>query len=273
MLMSYENCVLCPSCKKGFLALCSSGNREVQCSDCFTSYLLKDDVLDLLPDAPARRSLAQVAMESNLIVSIYESRLWRRSPLLSALMGTSFQREYELIVQAAELDGAQRVLDLACGSGIYTRPFAHRLPGGSVIGLDLSLPMLSYATRQARAERLENLIFIRANALDLPFPTGLFDVVNCCGALHLFPALNRALNEVSRVLKPGGRFTVAAFRRREGRASEYVARLRHQLLGINAFTLDELSSCFLEAGLEAGQVHHVWGIWLIISTRKPLETS
>jgi SAM-dependent methyltransferase len=267
-----EHLLRCPTCKAGLLALRSPADREVRCNECFSSYPLRNGVIDLLPDVPIKRSLAQVAMESKLIVSIYESRWWRRNPLLSILMGISFEREYDLIVRAAELDGAERVLDLACGPGIYTRPFARRLPVGCVVGLDLSLPMLSYAAQRARMERLANLTFIRANALDLPFPAGHFDVVNCCGALHLFPTPSRALSEVSRVLRPGGRFTVAAFRRRDGRVSAYVASLRRRLLGVNAFTPDELTGCFREVGLEASQSHHVWGIWLIMSARKPHVT-
>jgi ubiquinone/menaquinone biosynthesis C-methylase UbiE len=156
-------------------------------------------------------------MESEAIVRVYESRLWRRSLLATRALGISFEREQELICRAADLTSGHTLLDLACGPGIYTRPFARQAAPGLVVGLDLSPAMLRHARRCARAERIENLALIRGDALRLPFASGRFDGINCCGALHLFPDADLALREVSRVVKPGGRFTVAAFRRGSGR--------------------------------------------------------
>ena len=158
------------------------------------------------------RGLGQRAMESPFVVSIYESRLWRRNPIVTALMGISFERELECIARAARLEEATQALDLACGPGIYSRPLARRLHGGRIVGLDYSPAMLAYAQRRARAERVPNLDLLRGNALSLPFRSATFDVVNCCGALHLFPDVPQALREVHRVLVEGGRFTTAVVR-------------------------------------------------------------
>jgi SAM-dependent methyltransferase len=210
-------------------------------------------------------------MEAEPIVRIYESRLWRRSPYVALLTGITFERELELILRVADLTGADRILDLACGPGIYTRPFAQRAPAGSVVGLDISLPMLRYASRRARRERVENVLWIHGAALNLPFPEGHFDLVNCCGALHLFPDVARVLSEVHRVLKPTGRFTVAAFRRAEGRFAEVRAAVRRRLYGIDAFSPDDLESRLQQAGLSEIQCHHARRAWLIMSARKPEE--
>ncbi len=158
-------------------------------------------------------SLAQRAMESAAIARIYESRLWRRSRIATLALGISFEREQQLIGRAARLSPGDSLLDVACGPGIYARPFARQVAPGLVVGLDLSPAMLGHARRRARAAGLENLALVRGDALRLPFAGGRFDAVNCCGALHLFPDADLALREVHRVLKPGGRFTVAAFRR------------------------------------------------------------
>ena len=64
--------------------------------------------------------------------------------------------------------------------------------------------MLRAAAQFARQQQLHNVILIRGTALRLPFPPACFDVVNCCGALHLFPSPGRVLREIHRVLKPGG---------------------------------------------------------------------
>jgi ubiquinone/menaquinone biosynthesis C-methylase UbiE len=208
-------------------------------------------------------------MESEPIVRIYESRLWRRSPIVAAVMRVSFEREYALIAAAARLTPAATVLDLACGPGIYARRFARAAAQGTVVGLDLSVPMLRYAARRAAAEGLRNFVLLRGNAMALPFAAGQFDLVNCCGALHLFPDLARVLTEIARVLAPGGRFTAAAFRRRDGWLAQWATRVRRRWLGIDAFHPDELSARLAAAGLGEIRCHHAAGIWLIISAVKP----
>ncbi len=264
----FQKIVLCPNCKAGRLLPPSNINGEVRCSACATQYPVKEGVLDLLPASPHKQTLAQWTMEFEPIVRIYESRLWRRSPIVTALMGISFEQEYETITRAAKLDGSEILLDLACGPGIYARPLAHQLTHGMVVGLDLSMPMLTYASRRARMEGRDNLLLIHGDATDLPLSESRFDVVNCCGALHLFSDLHRVLGHVTRVLKPGGRFTIAAFRKRASMLAERAVRLRQSVIGMNAFRPDELESQFTQAGLGDVECHHAKGVWLIMSATK-----
>ncbi len=227
-----------------------------------------EGVIDLLPGVSMKPSPAQRTMESEAIVRIYESRWWRRSALVTLLLGISFEQEQELILRTANLQKTDTVLDLACGPGIYARPFARQVPAGTVVGLDISLPMLRYATRRAREEGLSNLLLIHGTALELPFPADRFDLVNCCGALHLFPDVPRVLREIERVLKPGGCFTVAASRHRSGRVAEVASALRRRVIGLDSFSPAELESRLVDAGFETVQCHHAKRIWLIMSARK-----
>ena len=213
------------------------------------------------------RTLAQRAMESEAIVRVYESRLWRRSPIATLALGISFDREAELIGRALRLSSGDTLLDLACGPGIYTRPFARRIAPGLAIGLDLSPAMLRHALASARGAGLANLVLVRGDALRLPFADRRFDAVNCCGALHLFPDADAALHEVHRVLKPGGRFAVAAFRRRSGPWADLGSALRRQL-GIESFTPAELEARIAAAGLGEVACHHAAGQWLVMSARR-----
>ncbi len=213
-------------------------------------------------------SLAQRAMESAAIVRIYESRLWRRSLVARFMLGLPFEREYQLILDAARLEAASDILDLACGSGIYSRPFARAVGGGRVVGLDLSPAMLANARRLATRERLANLFFVRGDAQELPFPAASFDLVNCCGALHLFPEPAVALAEVWRVLQPHGRFTAAVARRDAGALGLLAGRLR--LFGVVSFSPHELESKLYEAGFDDVRVHHARALWLVVSARKPV---
>jgi ubiquinone/menaquinone biosynthesis C-methylase UbiE/uncharacterized protein YbaR (Trm112 family) len=260
--------VRCPKCDQGLLSLAAAPNGIVHCATCSASYPVQDGVLDLLPGTLVKRTLTQALMESEPVVQIYESRLWRRSFLAILALGISFERERYLIFKAAKLDPAGTVLDLACGPGIYTRPFAQRLRRGLVVGLDLSLPMLRHAAWRAREQRLNNIVLIHGNALHLPFPSDRFDVVNCCGALHLFRGVGRVLREVHRVLKPGGRLTAGASRRQSGMIGT-LAEGCASSLGVHPFSAEELTSRCNRVGLEAVQCHYAERLWLIMSAQKP----
>jgi SAM-dependent methyltransferase len=214
------------------------------------------------------RGLGQRLMESAPVVAVYESRLWRRNPLVEALMGISFADELDCITRAARLDAASRVLDLACGPGIYARPFARRLVGGRVVGLDLSRPMLAYAQGRRRAEGLTNLDLVRGSALALPFTAARFDAVNCCGALHLFADVPGALAEVHRVLAAGGRLTMAVVRAGPRPRDRRAARLRRRLLGVHSFARDDLQRLVAEAGFGEFAALHEHGLWMIAAATK-----
>jgi hypothetical protein len=67
------------------------------------------------------RSLAQATMGSDVIVRFYESRLWRRNPLLALLMGLTFDQGYALIAHAARPTESDVILDLVCGPATYAR--------------------------------------------------------------------------------------------------------------------------------------------------------
>lgn len=207
-------------------------------------------------------------METDLIVRLYESRLWRRNPALALLMRTTFDQEYEIVARAARLNASEAILDLACGTGIYARRIAREATPALVIGVDLSRPMLRYAKRLAQSGGLANVILLQGDALALPFQSGQFDVVNCGGALHLFGNVTGALAEVSRVLKEGGRFTFATFRHRGSRFSKRLVRWRRDLSGMNAFQPDELAEELLKAGFDLVRCHHAKGIWLVMSAMK-----
>jgi SAM-dependent methyltransferase len=212
------------------------------------------------PSGMPRRTIAERAMESRLVARLYESRLWRRSPLLALFLGISFAREQALILEASALEGHETVLDLACGSGIYTRPLARRLPAGRVIGLDRSPAMLARARRRARAAGLANAAFVRGDAGSLPFPSARFDRVNCCAALHLFADLDAALAEMRRVLRPGGVLTAAVLQR--GNASRLAAPLR-RVLGVATLTRPALGASLARAGFGPLTVLHATREWLL----------
>ncbi len=258
--------VLCPSCGKGELPLNNGSDFESKCPECGSVFPISNKVLRLLPDSSPDRSVAQTLMEWEPLINIYDSKLYRKSIPAGMLLGISFKREFEIVVDAAKLTGDEIVLDLACGPGIYSRPLAKKLERGAVIGLDLSLPMLNFAAKKGGAEKIDNYILIHGNALSLPFPSDELDAVICCGALHLFPETDTVLNEIARVLKPGGRFVTAAlYNRIPGDVGKRMSDSHYRRYGVHPFQPEELKRRFNEAGLKEVKLHYKRSIWLIMS--------
>ncbi len=109
------------------------------------------------------------------------------------------------LIQSANPQPGERVLDIACGTGIVARRVApHIGSNGKIIGLDLNPDMLTVA--RAAAER-EGLVieWHEGQAESLPFPGGSFDLVLCQFALMFFADRQAALAQMHRVLADGGR--------------------------------------------------------------------
>jgi ubiquinone/menaquinone biosynthesis C-methylase UbiE len=263
--------IVCPACKKGRLAGPDGADEESSCARCKASFPKRNGVIDLIREPPGRRKISQALMEWRPLIKIYESGYWRKSSLFARRTGIKFDDEYNKVATALNLSGNEVLLDLACGPGIYSRPFARLLKSGHVVGLDLSAPMLDYAASKARAEGIKNLTLIRGSALDLPFPDEQFDAANCCGAVHLFPDPQKAIDEVGRVLKPGASFTAAVFGRPPGERAERIAAWRVRNFGVNSFLPEEIEKFFTNAGLHQAKIlHHKEGwAWLVMSGVKP----
>ncbi|NNF54199.1 MAG: methyltransferase domain-containing protein [Acidimicrobiales bacterium] len=106
------------------------------------------------------------------------------------------------LLDVARLTLGERVLDLACGTGIVTRLVAEAVgPKATVAGLDSNPGMLGVARRVCQ----DSIEWYEAPAEDLPVPNEAFDVVLCSMGLQFFPNKVRALREAHRVLAPGGR--------------------------------------------------------------------
>jgi ubiquinone/menaquinone biosynthesis C-methylase UbiE len=115
------------------------------------------------------------------------------------------------VADRLDLQPGQRALDVASGSGRLAFELASRVvPGGTVDGVDAASEMVNYATRANKRRNLP-VTFQTAAAQQLPFPDRTFDAVTCTLALHHIAAHQRplAVNEMHRVLKPGGRLLIA----------------------------------------------------------------
>jgi demethylmenaquinone methyltransferase/2-methoxy-6-polyprenyl-1,4-benzoquinol methylase len=124
---------------------------------------------------------------TNDLLSLGQDRRWRR-----------------LVVDAVGAGPGELVLDLAAGTGTSSAAFAER--GASAVACDFSLGMLQVGRR-----RRPSMPFVAGDALRLPFADDSFDAVSISFGLRNVHDVDRALAELHRVTKPGGRLVVCEF--------------------------------------------------------------
>src|SRR5262245_57396138 len=108
------------------------------------------------------------------------------------------------LVALASLQSGERVLDLACGTGVVARLAAARVELGQVTGVDINAGMLAVA-RALSTPPGAAITWVEASAAATGLPDDSFDVVLCQQGLQFFPDKSTALREVRRVLMSGGR--------------------------------------------------------------------
>jgi ubiquinone/menaquinone biosynthesis C-methylase UbiE len=121
----------------------------------------------------------------------------------------------EYLIELAKLATGERVLDVACGTGIVARRAAERVgPEGAVLGLDANEGMLEVA-RVVSSDAPLAIEWRQGDATDMPLPDHAFDVVFCQQALQFFADQPAALGEMHRVLAPDGRLALSVLRSTE----------------------------------------------------------
>jgi ubiquinone/menaquinone biosynthesis C-methylase UbiE len=112
----------------------------------------------------------------------------------------------DLLVECARPRPSDVSLDVACGPGSVVAAFAAHVRRAE--GLDATPAMLEEARKLSVRESLANVAWHRGDAYALPFPDGAFDIVSCRYAFHHMQEPARALAEMVRVARPGGRVVV-----------------------------------------------------------------
>ncbi len=174
------------------------------------------------------------AFESSQTKRTYVRQLFAtiadRYDLITAVLSYGQDAKWKArLVSLADVRKGERALDLAAGTGDIA--FAVAARGAKTIGLDITHRMMQLAQAKTRQEPARRSLgggrFITGDMTSLPFRSSSFDLVTTGYGLRNVPDLNTAIDEIARVLKPGGRLLSLDFNRPENAIvrSAYLAYL------------------------------------------------
>ena len=150
------------------------------------------------------------------IASLVGAALWWRKHPSACPYGQRFWVESphpfitrERLREALEPQAGQRVLEVGPGTGYYTLDVARWIaPAGRLDILDVQQQMLDHTMRRADEAQISNIQARHGDATDLPYEDAAFDAAYLVAVLGEVPDQDRALRELRRTLKPGGRLVV-----------------------------------------------------------------
>jgi ubiquinone/menaquinone biosynthesis C-methylase UbiE len=176
----------------------------------------------------------------------------------------------EAVVGGLDLQGHERILDIACGTGELERLLLAQWPTLQIVGTDISLGMLQRAlvkTPDAKAS------WVLADADHLPFADGFFDHAICANSFHYFRSPLAALQEAHRVVRPGGHLILVDW------CDDYLSckvcgmwlRLTDPAF-CRTYTMAACRALLEQAGFEVVQAHHfrvrwIWGMMRFVCRR------
>ena len=148
-----------------------------------------------------------------------------------------------------DIQEGRTMLDIGCGGGATLRRLLKRSKGGMVYGIDISEESVVKA-RKVNAAVLDKQVFVtQGSAEKLPYEDWKFDLVTAVETIYFWPNLPQCLQEVRRVLKPGGRFAVMVEVADEN--SKWVTLVE----GMKAYSPEQLKNLLADAGFVEIEVH------------------
>lgn len=145
-------------------------------------------------------------------------------------------------------------LDIGIANGIFAIPLSRKVR--EILGIDVSPEMLMACRRSLEAERVTNVSIYERSATNLLFPDSFFDVVYSFATLVLVPDVERAYQEIVRVLKPGG-YALVDITGKSNLSRIYWAGYYRKLghWGINFYTLTRIKDIFRSLNMEVLEIY------------------
>lgn len=156
---------------------------------------------------PSPRSTTVLRSIPETTDSLFERVAWLYAFCRERLFRDDTDRIISALWQNQTPPSGIRVIELGCGPGFYSRKLAERFPNIAVTGVDRSERQLSWA--RERSSSIQNCSFERVNVLSLPAADESFDALIASRIFTVLPEQDRAVAEMFRILKRGGRCFVA----------------------------------------------------------------
>ena len=171
-----------------------------------------------------------------------------------------------------DLAGASRVLEIAAGTGAVTLGLATLVP--ALVATDISPRMLGILRNKLASAPIKNVDVLEQSVYALAFADGEFDAVVCVNGLHVMQEPDRALDEMCRVLRPGGLVLIATFCHGQDARARTISRLMSLSSRFRAhtrFSRAALGRRLEQHGLELRRVRDLGGVVPLVYVvgRKP----
>ncbi|XP_057495251.1 uncharacterized methyltransferase At2g41040, chloroplastic-like isoform X2 [Actinidia eriantha] len=271
----------CPVCFEPLIRKGPSGfnlpaiyRSGFKCERCNKPYTSKNIYLDLTVTAgmknyteyqPARTEL----FRSPLVSFLYE-RGWRQNFNRSGFPGPD--EEFKMAQEYFKPAEGGVLVDVSCGSGLFSRKFAKSGTYATVIALDFSENMLRQCYDFIKNDDTilaTNLALVRADVSRLPFASGSVDAVHAGAALHCWPSPSNAIAEINRTLRSGGIFVGTTFLRFSSATPEMLRPFRQRTTqSYNYFTEEEIEDLCTTCGL-INYTSKVQQSFIMFSAQKP----
>ncbi len=237
---------MCPRCRGQIV----SDTLGWVCLGCTAKYEDAEGFVDFLPEVhePPQAGVGAAMMERPWFARIYE-KYWR--PFYTSVSqgeSASLRAEVDWFDdQFSELRGGT-CMDLSCGPGVVGRRLLKLGRFDRVFGLDYSAAMLRQCLDNSARRGVRDFDLVRGDAARLPIRDASLRAVHAGNALHLWPEAARSVQEVRRVLEPGGVFVATTFVNGEG-MRRLVGRGFARATSIRFFEPGELETMCRAAGL------------------------
>ncbi|KAL7134596.1 hypothetical protein ABFS83_11G037800 [Erythranthe nasuta] len=272
-------CAICyePLVRKGpsgfnLQAIYRSGFK---CRNCNKSYSSKNLYLDLTVTSGTKeynefQPAGTELFRSPLVSFVYE-RGWRQNFNSRGFPGPD--EEFSMAQEYFKPAEGGVLIDVSCGSGLFSRKFAKSGSYSRVVALDFSENMLRQCfdfIKNDDAILNSNLALVRADVSRLPFASGSVDAVHAGAALHCWPSPSNAIAEINRILRSGGVFVGSTFLRVSSSTPTWLRPLIRERItsNYNYLTEEEIEEVCKSCGL-VNYTKIVQQSFIIFSAQKP----
>lgn len=245
-----------------------------KCEKCNKTYSSKDVYLDLTVTAGLQnynevKPTMTELFRSPLVSFLYE-RGWRQNFILGGFPGPD--EEFKMAQEYFKPVQGGLLVDVSCGSGLFSRKFAQSRTYSGVIALDFSENMLRQCYDFIKHDDTlsdANLALVRADVSRLPFSSSSVDAVHAGAALHCWPSPSNAVAEISRILRSGGVFVGTTFLRYSSSTPQLIRPFFQRMMRTyNNLTEEEIEDLCTSCGL-INFTKKVQQSFIMFSAQKP----